>query len=184
MSRSFQRRGPQSGSAYIVSLLVLLVVSIVGLSLSLITQTEMQVGANERVMQRVFYASDAGIAAATAKSLVKADYSGQVFTVPDVHKPPLLQLRQEVEVSPFLPILTAPCNLCEINNAGQYGTKQYHKITHLVAVLGQRMGGSSTDPIAEKIVSAMVDVQPTEASVEAYLPIDDPAQLEFFEGKF
>lgn len=183
MSRSQSRRTSQEGSAYIVSLLVLLVVSIVGLSLSLITQTEMQVGANERIVQRVFYATDAGIAAATARSLVTADYSGQTFTVPDVDTAPLFQLRQQVDVSPFLPILTAPCNLCEINNVGQYGTKQYYKITHLVAVVGQRMGAGATEPLAEKVISAMVDVQPTEASVEAYLPIDDPDQLDFFEGK-
>lgn len=172
-----RRRELQGGSAYIVSLLVLLVVSIIGLSLSLITQTEMQVGANERVLQRVFYATDAGIAAATAKGLVSADYSAQVFTVPDVDTAAIFQLRQQVDVSPFYPILTAPCNLCEINNVGQYGTKQYYKITHGVTVLGQRMGGGSTEPIAEKMISAMVDVQPTEASVESYLPVDDPDQL-------
>lgn len=173
-----ERRDAQAGSAYIVSLLVLLVVSIVGLSLSLITQTEMQVGANERIVQRVFYATDAGIAAATAKSLVQADYSSQVFTVPDVDKASFLNLRQQVDVSPFYPILTAPCNLCEINNVGQYGSKQYYKITHGVTVVGQRFGGTSTDPIAEKRISAMVDVQPTEASIESYLPVDDPAQLQ------
>lgn len=170
-------RDPQQGSAYIVSLLVLLVLSIVGLSVSLISQTEMQVGANERILQRVFYATDAGIAAATAKALVTADYSQQVFTVPDVDTAPLFQLRQRVDVSPFYPLQTAPCNLCEINNVGQYGTKQYYKITHGVTVLGQRLGGTSTDPVSEKMISAMVDIQPTEAAVESYLPVDDPDQL-------
>lgn len=163
----------ERGSAYIIALLVLLVLSIVGLTISLVTQTEMQVGLNERVSQRVFYDTDAAVSTAIARSLVEADYSAQLLKVPDG----LFGLHQEIEVTPFYPILNAPCNLCEINNAGHYGSKQYSKITHGVTVFGRRMGNDPNNVLARKTVSSMVDVEPLEATVEAFLPADDPTQL-------
>lgn len=56
----------QDGSAYIVVLLVLLLLTIFGLSLVLITQTERQIGANQRDAGRNFFAAESGIAVAVA----------------------------------------------------------------------------------------------------------------------
>jgi hypothetical protein len=69
----------QAGSAYIAALLVLVVLTLIGLSLALITQSEMQIGANERVSQRLFYAANSGIAASTARALTNADYSSTTY---------------------------------------------------------------------------------------------------------
>lgn len=157
----------EAGSAYVVALLVLVVLSIVGLSLSVITQTEMQVGSNERTAQRVFYAADSGIGAATARSLVTADFEAQCLTIPDSNSA-LLNLRQRVAVSAFRPILSAPCHLCEINNSGQYGTKNYQKITHGVTTNAERLSGVSRVH-ARSFLSAMVDIEPREATPEAYV---------------
>ena len=63
-------RPAERGSAYLVALLVLVLLTIIGLSLSLITQTEMQIGANERLIERSFYVADSGISLATARTLV------------------------------------------------------------------------------------------------------------------
>jgi PilX N-terminal len=173
--RSQLRR--ETGSAYIIALLVLVVLTALGLSLSLITQTEMQVGANERSVQRVFYAADSGIAVATARALVVADYAQQVYTIPDAGMTPGFATVNRVDVSPFYPILRAPCNLCEINDPGIYGEKQYFKINHGVTVDAARTSGSSTNPIAGKSISAMVELQPQEDPVAAHLALQDPAQL-------
>ena len=172
--RSLRR---ESGSAYIIALLVLVVLTGLGLSLSLITQTEMQVGANERSVQRVFYAADSGIAVATARAIVVADYAQQVYTIPDQGMSPALDMKNRVDVSPFYPILRAPCNLCEINDPGIYGEKQYFKINHGVTVDASRVSGSSTNPIAGKSVSAMVEIQPQEDPVAAHLALQDDEQL-------
>ena len=59
----------EAGSAYIVVLLVLVILTIFGIALSLITQTESQVGSNERTLNRVFYAADAGIELAIAQAV-------------------------------------------------------------------------------------------------------------------
>ena len=43
----------QEGSAYVVTLMILLVLSVVGLSLTIVTQTESSIGSQERLIQSV-----------------------------------------------------------------------------------------------------------------------------------
>ena len=76
-------RPEESGSAYLIVLLVLVVLTILGLSLVSITQTEMQIGSSERVDNRTFYSADAGIGIATARVLVDHDHSAISARLPD-----------------------------------------------------------------------------------------------------
>ena len=160
-------RARQGGSAYIIALLVLVVLTALGLTLSLVTQTEMQIGANERVVQRHFYAADSGDGSSTARALVEAEYGAQIYTIPGSGP---LQLDSKVDASPFYPILRAPCNLCEINDPGMYGEKSYFKVNHGLT----STAGSST---GSKTISQMVELQPHEDVPESHLAIQDPAQL-------
>ena len=169
----------EEGSAYLIALLGLVVLTLLGLTLSIITQTEMRMGANDRVMQRVFYAADSGFGVSVSRALVRGDFSGETFNLPDPSSPPAFDFRHSVAVTPFVPVLSAPCNLCQINNAGTYGAKQYHKVSHAVAVDAQRVGGEIDNPalIAQKALSAMVDIQPMESTPDAHLVIEDTAQM-------
>jgi type IV pilus assembly PilX-like protein len=167
MSVGDRARARQGGSAYIIALLVLVVLTALGLTLSLVTQTEMHIGANERVVQRHFYAADSGVASSTARALVINDYSEQIYTIPGSGP---LQLDSKVDVSPYYPILRAPCNLCEINDPGMYGEKQYFKVNHGLTSTGGSKQGAQT-------VSAMVELQPHEDVPESHLALQDPAQL-------
>ena len=169
----------QEGSAYLVALLGLVVLTLLGLTLSIITQTEMRMGANERVLQRVFYAADSGFGVSVSRALVQGDFSGKNFTLPDPSSPPAFDFRHAVDVTPLVPVLSAPCNLCQINNAGTYGAKQYHKISHAVAVDAQRVGGDVDNPglVAQKSLSAMIDIQPLESTPDAHLVIEDAEQM-------
>ena len=51
----------EAGSAYIITLLALVVLTILALALALVTQTEVKVGSNERVANRTFYSADTGL---------------------------------------------------------------------------------------------------------------------------
>ena len=169
----------QLGSAYVIALLALVVLTILGLGLALVTQSELQIGSNERVINRVFYATDSGIAVATARALVAAEYGAKKFTVVDATRVGSVALVNEVDVSPFYPIYDAPCNLCEINNAGTYSNKAYRKINHAVTSRGTRRGlDPSSGLLADKTITAMVEVQPQPSSTAAYRPIGDPTQLD------
>ena len=168
---------PQRGSAYVVTLLALVVLTILALSLTLVTQSEMQIGSNERVIQRVFYAADAGIAVSTARALVTNDFSERTILMDEADSNPLMSFQNQINISPLVPILDSPCNLCEVNNAGTYSENAYRKIGHAVTVFAARVGGPNDTQSAGKLISAMIDIQPWKDPPQAYLPIDDPEAL-------
>lgn len=181
---SLSRIGSQAGSAYIAALLVLVVLTVIGLSLALITQSEMQIGANERVQQRMFYAANSGIAASTARALTNADYSsttyrlgdiGGSFTVPS--SAPFVRPGFDVEVSPFLPILESPCHLCEINQTGTYSERSFRAINHAVTAVAIRRQGPTGTTLAQKTLSSMIEVQPWRQTPDALEALNDPDEL-------
>lgn len=177
-------RGGEAGSAYIIVLLVLVVLAIFGIALSLITQTESQVGANERTLNRTFYAGETGIRRAVMRALVKDDHTPQSFYYTDsgeVFTGGKLELGTHVEVSAFHPIQVSACNLCEINGEDTYSGKAYKKVTHAVTSRATRFatlnaGGTKT-PIAQKTISAMIAVEPYLASVTSLATVNDPDEL-------
>lgn len=170
-------RASESGSAYLVAILALVVLTIVGLSLALITQTEMQIGANEKMIQRSFYAADSGISLATARTLVtRRPAWSEIYTIPDPQGTGL-RLEHEVDVSPFFPIGFAPCNLCDVNNTGEYGAQKYQRVNHAVTTIAIRRFPGADAPLAEKSVTAMVEFQPWELPPQALLAVQDQAQL-------
>ena len=173
-----RRRRPRAaaGSAYLITLLALVVLTIMALGLSVVTQSEMLIGSNERTIQRVFYAADAGISIATANALVAADYTSKTFTMPEPGS--LLGVEYEIELSPFYPLLNAPCNLCQINDAGQYGTKQFFKNDFAITSIATRTDAADTAILAQKTVSAFIEIQPQDLPVSALEALDDPTELD------
>ena len=69
MRRSTRPHRAQQGSVYVITLVVLLVLTVLGLSAALITQSEMQIGVNERLAETMFYAAGSGIEVSTAKAV-------------------------------------------------------------------------------------------------------------------
>jgi Tfp pilus assembly protein PilX len=157
----------EAGSAYVAVLLVLVVLTILGLALALITQTEMQIGANERTVTRVFYAADSGIETAKVQVLVSRDFSPRKYTFSDTGlalATGTLQFATEVTVSDFAKVQEGPCNLCEINQEGTYGSKALGKTTFYVQSTAARFATGDADatrePVAQKTISAMFELQP------------------------
>ena len=176
LSRSRHSLRRPAGSAYLVVLLALFIFSSIGLSLVLITETESLVGSSEKTIQRTFYAADSGTGASTAKALALSDYEAASYELRDDDVAVLLDIRHEVQVTPFVPILSAPCNLCEVNAAGtahRYGEKTYWKITHGVGSEATRRGGPDGMPLSQATISSMVDVEPWEDVAESLVPLMD-----------
>ena len=167
---------PQAGSAYLVTLLLLVIMTLLGLSLALVTGTESQIGANERILERVFYATDAGIGIAAARVLVSSDYYYDVGN--DENNSYILNeapgaasplVRSRVSVGPLMPTQVAPCNLCEINNAGSYRDSSYQRGNILLPTRGQRQ--TLGNAIALRRVAATMDVQPWRVPVSSLFPL-------------
>jgi hypothetical protein len=172
-SRIASRR--QQGSAYIIALLILVVLTLLGLSLALVSSTEQQVGANERMIQRTFYAGDAGIGVMAAKILVSSDFAagtrddrtdGRYILNTGTGGAAVL-VQNEVILSPSIPLVEAPCGFCEINAAGSYRTNTYVRLNAAVTSRGQRSSLDGTNVLASNLVSANLDIQPRLASPPA-----------------
>ena len=164
MRRSSRFIRHQEGSVYILALLTLLILTVVGLSLSMVTQSEMQIGVNERLSHQAFQSASAGIDIGTAKALVMPDLrSFELDLVEPGTDVANLQVRHRLEVTPFLPILSAPCNLCQINEGAEF-----MKINHAVASTATRiawMGAPDSppavpSPLAQDRLSVLVSFQP------------------------
>jgi Tfp pilus assembly protein PilX len=168
-TRTFHR---EHGSAYVIALLVLVVLTLLGLSLALVSSTEQQVGFNERMIQRTFYAADAGIGLMAAKILVNNDFRAGIpgdeengEYVLNAGPGPLSTLvRNRVTLSPAIPLVEAPCTLCEINNAGSYRENAFVRINVAVTTLGERVSTDGSQVLATNLIAANLDIQPRRAS--------------------
>jgi Tfp pilus assembly protein PilX len=170
-------RAGERGSAYIMALLVLVVLTIAGLSLVYITQTEMEIGANERTLQRTLYEADSGIAIATARVLVTNEHRSATFDLAEETASPILNIKNRVELSSVVPLNDTPCNLCEVNNAGTYNERAYRRINHVITVRATRVGGADEKPLGQRIVSSMIEVQPWKSVPEAYAAVGNPDEM-------
>lgn len=164
-NRTASRPKGERGSAYIVALLLLLLLTVIGLSLALVTQNEQQIGANEKLINRVFYAADAAIMESTARALILGEFqAGSSFT-PDLGPASAANLGIRVQRNAYVRLNSPYCALCEVNQ--QPGEEPYRAITYFVDVTASRTGGSgsSTVPLAEKQLNTMLDVQPYKAQI-------------------
>ena len=172
MSRSNRPHRAQQGSVYIITLLVLLILTVLGLSAALITQSEMQIGINERLGETMFYAAGSGIDVATAKALVIPDLQAMRLDQVVPRDMPNLNVRNRVDVSRFRPIMDSPCDLCQVNDGIAYA-----KLHHQVDATATRIGwqGDATpvpvdvSPLAQKRLEVMVSFQPW--------PLNAPAMI-------
>jgi hypothetical protein len=164
----------ERGSAYLFALLVLLVLTVLGLSLALITQTEVQIGGAEKSANRVLYGADAGLRMQFALSRF-ASTRPRRFELESTPGVAGAELRETVDVSPFMPLYTGPCNLCTVN----YGETRYWAINYAANAQSRRSGivGTEEIPQANKLLSMMFFVQPEqERKVDESIRVFDPAQ--------
>lgn len=57
----------ERGSVFIVALMVLVMLTVIGLSLALVTETEMLIGGNEQIVNETFFAAETGLAVAVSQ---------------------------------------------------------------------------------------------------------------------
>jgi hypothetical protein len=170
-AQTLSRHG-EAGSAYLAVLVVLVVLTIFGLALALVTQTESQIGSNERLATRILYAADSGVRAATAAVLVTADYQPRQLLLGDGFggsSSGPVRVGERVDISPFYPILDGPCNLCSINQ----GT-EFYQVNHAVTARATRIGWVGATPpsnpqqFARKTVSVQIEIQPWQLTPRAF----------------
>lgn len=170
-------RSAERGSAYLFVLLGLLVLTIIGLSLVVVTQTEAQIGGAEKSAVRILFGAESGLHAQVGLHFLELDPRDREFTLNQTTAAETITAMDEVvDVSPFYPIYSGPCALCSVNFQGD---QRYFVNNYVVNAQSRRFGaGGCTDvPQAQKLLSAMYMIQPeplagggVDASIREYDP--------------
>lgn len=167
---TLRARGRETGSAYIVTLLALVVLTIIGLSLSLVGQTERELGVNEVNTQRIFYAANSGIGASTARALGIKNYNRLTYiNAPTPVPGSSLQAADRVQISRFYQISFSAANATELG--------ELYNVHYALTATAQRVFWDEAETLPDgddetrstQIVGEMVTVQPWEASTEEVL---------------
>jgi hypothetical protein len=168
-TRSIAPPAAERGSAYLFVLLALLVLTAIGLSLVVITQTEVQIGGAGKNASRVLYGADSGVRIQFALSRFGATRSRRL----DLDTTTVLgdQLEETVDLSPFYPIQSGPCALCSVN----WGEERYWAIDYVVNAEAQRTFALNNSVQASKRLSTMFFIQPerdrkVDESIRTYDP--------------
>ncbi len=170
-SRDHRPSRSEEGSAYVIALMILFVLTVIGISLTLVTQTEVLVGSQERAIQSVFYAAEGGLNAGVARALqantLPFNYERrQQVSIPGVANP--LTIAESVDMTGFAPVSYATCFGCEEN----FGTSEYAAILFAATSQATRMGADLTGdedvPLARKAITTMMQFFP--ADVRLYQP--------------
>jgi hypothetical protein len=165
-------RAAERGSVYLFVLLGLLVLTIVGLSLVVVTQTEAQIGGAEKTAVRAMYAAESGLHIQVGLHFLQLDPAGARFVLDSsTAAETITELTQFVDVSPYYPIYAGPCNLCSINFGGE---QRYYVNNYAVNSESLRFNPSECagwppdpgDPVptadaqSQKLLSGMFMIQP------------------------
>jgi len=166
----------ERGSAYLIALLALVVLTILGLALVLITQTEVAIGANDRTINRDFYTADAG-ATVPYKKFMFSEAETPKFSLNDVKTGPG-SIGDTVTPAPAPPLLAQCCNYCTCEEQ----TDDMLEVSLATTATAQRLVTDTlgnTTPQGEKTVSILMDAWPTQASqLKLLKPIQDPTALQ------
>jgi hypothetical protein len=158
-------RDAERGSAYLFVLLGLLVLTIIGLSLVVVTQTEAQIGGAEKSAARILFGAESGLHAQVGLHFLELDPLENQFTLDTnaiktiVSAQDIETIEETVNVSPFYPIYAGPCALCSVNFQGE---QRYWVNNYVVNAQASRYaaGGCAEIPQAQKLLSEMFMIQP------------------------
>jgi hypothetical protein len=179
------RRG-QSGNAYIVTVMVMIIVTLLGLSLGAVTQTEMLIGSRERNNQRVFFLAESGLNIAVSRFMVTTEQDAARL---EWDLPPAYDLSGEggfagismKGVSRLAPVPVVWSNYCQLCCAGslEYTTDCDPEARRYVFTVRSSMRSASGQILAERRVSSLLDIMPWD-SQDKLLSIDSQvADIEF-----
>jgi Tfp pilus assembly protein PilX len=155
----------ERGSAFTVALLVMLVLTVSGLALTLMTQTEVRIGVNERTTNRSLYASDSGVEVATARELfIGPETQSHTFflnttTQDNPSSTAATTFSDQITVTPLIPIGMQYCNLCQVNKGL---SQNYSYLTYAVNSTAARIGvdGTFSQTFSGKLLGSTIGMQP------------------------
>lgn len=171
-------RRHEAGNAYLVTVMVMIIVTLLGLSLGAVTQTEMLIGSRERNNQRVFYLAEGGLNLAVARFMVSADQKASrlEFTLPPAYDFSSeggfggISMDGVVRLAAIRSPSVLPCQLCDAAAPGEYGSKL--KQVRLPITVRASMETKSGQVLAQRRMSTLVDLTPWDGDVSGSSTLD------------
>jgi Tfp pilus assembly protein PilX len=168
----------ERGSAYLIALLALTVLTILGLALVLITQTEVQIGANERTLNRDFYAADAGASVPFQEFMVNSDPNTPAFDLNDVARG-TGHVGDTTTPTPTPTVMVQCCNYCSCEEKATQRQVEVNLATTSTATRTAVDNSGATTFQGEKTVSILMSVWPIqESKINLLKTIQDPTKLQ------
>lgn len=139
MSNRARAGDSQAGSAFVIALMVLLILSILGLALAVVSETEEQLGATEKIIDRTYFAAETGLHAAISRLLVAKSIGGERLAIREPrlrgNDVPDLQFGYRIGTSTLYKVASfcAPWSSCEEDDATQYRQEAAYLIGSSVA---------------------------------------------------
>jgi Tfp pilus assembly protein PilX len=167
----------QAGSAYIVTLLALVILTILVLTLTLVTQSEVAIGGTEKTTNRTLYAADSGLGFAPPK-IVLGDTSTDTFilnrVVVGVPGPSQSNLADRVTANPPVCVGAVPANWSNAAknkqkwwNTAYYASSKSERISWTGNVVPDT--ATPVQILSSKTIDEQLDVQPSpECDVRAF----------------
>lgn len=165
------RRCRESGNAYLVTVMVMIIVTLLGLALGAVTQTEMLIGSRERNNQRVFYLAEGGLNMGLARFLVSSD---QRAARVDMDLPPAydysissgfgsLSMNGVLRMAPIRSPALNYCQLCDA--ASPTETAGGMQAVRLPVTVRASMETDSGQVLAQRRMSSLIDITPWDGNV-------------------
>lgn len=184
----------ERGSALILALMVMLILTFLGLTLLAMTETEMQLGGNERIQSELFYATESGTAVAKARVLDGAVIPTS-FIIPitstvtgsGLSSLTGFHIGYRVGLSRTVAIRYGPCDFCPANEDEESWS---YRVTYLVNSTGTRrdwrsanvdnedlVGVEASAVQAKKTIGVTFDIEPSETPLlEALATVAEEAE--------
>jgi Tfp pilus assembly protein PilX len=157
-------RRAEEGSAYLAVLMLLVVLTILGLSLSVITQTEVIIGGSERQTTRQVFNAASALNLSAVHELVNRNSAGRMMILGRRNQNffgEATTIGDRVCTTPFFQIQAGTCNLCTMNQDTNFFAVQN-------AVTANALRHGDDELAARRQVGSVVALEPWERSFTAF----------------
>ncbi len=143
MKNTRQGKGwQQQGSMLVLALMALLIVTAIGLSLTFVTEMEMQLGATDKVLATTFYAAESGLHAAVA-GIPHQNWAGEQIVRVEGRIGPDTLIGTRVVTSRVHAVGSPQLPPMSMANEGEI---DYHSFSVALRAVAQRVSWPDTEP--------------------------------------
>lgn len=162
--------GPEEGSAYLAVLMLLVVLTILGLSLSVVTQTEVIIGGNEKQSTRQLYQAESAAQLAIVAKLVDGNTTKKMMILARRDQAMFggtTSIGDRVCTSQLYPDHVGPSELSTINIG------KIDQVSAQFGVTARALRHGGDELAARRELGSLVSLDPVQVTAQDLIPLDE-----------